>query len=466
MELKRDLYQKILKWRHKKNKKPLIIDGLRQVGKTYLCVKLGKEEYDNYILYDFRHDSNLSNLFYDNGKISVDSFISNSIVYFNNQRIIPKKTLLIFDEINDSAVARESLKLFSLDGRYDVVATGSLLGISDLSIKHIPSGYDEYLTLKPLNFIEFIQAQNISDLAFETIRSSINNKTELNDVYLNILYSHFLRYIIVGGMPSCVIKYIETNNLLEVRQVQDNLIKDYIADFGIKYREDGTRLLDATLLIRISRAFSSIPDQLAKENKKFKYSVIEHGGRSSEFSDALQWLEKTGLIVRSYNLRAIESPLKGNAISEEFKVFLTDIGLLVSLFPISLTNDLLSGELGAYKGAIYEAIVADMLYKGNKDLYYYSDTKKHLENDFIVELNDGIDVLETKANNGRIISAKKLAMNETSFRIHKVYKLIKNGYGKGEFFESFPHYLLPFFLENQNKKIESKLSILDEIPTI
>lgn len=466
MYLYREAYEKMLEWKNKKIKNPLIVDGLRQVGKTYLCEKLGKEEYDDYVLYDFRHDSNLNSLFFENGKISVDAFIQNSSIYFPKHKFIPKKTLLIFDEINDSAIARESLKLFGLDGRFDVVATGSLLGISDLASKHIPVGYDEYLTIKPLNFIEFLIACGISNDALEHIQKSVNMNEQLNDSYLNVLYSHFIRYIIVGGMPKALLKYLETNNLLEVREVQTNLLRDYIADFGLRYKEDGSKFLDSILLVRISRVFNSIPDQLAKENKKFKYSVITPGGRSSEFSDALEWLEKMGLIIRAHNLRAIETPLKGNSITEEFKVFFSDIGLLIASYPITLTQEILSGELGAYKGAIYEAICADMFSKSDYELYYFSDSLNHLENDFLIETINGIDVIEAKATNGKMVSAKKLALGETPYKIHKVYKLMKEDYGVGSFYESFPYYLLPFFLKHVTFEIEDKLKNLDDLPKI
>lgn len=466
MELIRESYKYMVEWSKRKNKKPLIVDGLRQVGKTYLCEKLGKEEYENYVLYDFRHDKNLDRLFYDNDKTSVDIIINNSIVYFHDKVFEPKKTLLIFDEINDSPAARESLKLFSLDGRYDVIATGSLLGISDLTTKLIPTGYDEYLTLKPLSFIEFLYASGISNEAMKIIKNSFERNQLLNDNYLNVLYSHFLRYIIVGGMPAAVIKYLETQNLVEVRKIQTDLLKDYIADFGLRYKDDGSKVLDATLLVRISRAFNSIPDQLAKENKKFRYSMISHGGRSSEFSDALEWLEKIGLIVRAYNVRNIESPLQGNVITEEFKVFLSDIGLLTASYPITLIQEVLSGELGAYKGAIYEAVCADMLYKSDFNLFYYADSINHLENDFLIESSEGIEVIEIKATNGKMLSAKKLALGQTPYKIHKVYKLIKTGYGIGDFYESFPHFLLPFFLNDIKKKIETNLVKLEELPKI
>lgn len=467
MELKRSVYKKILNWRRSQNKKPLIVEGLRQVGKSFLCEKLGMEEYENYVLYDFRHDKSLNDIFINKkeNKLSVDSIIENSIVHFPNKRFVPNKTLLIFDEINDCALARESLKIFAKDSRYDVIATGSLLGISDLKAKNIPAGYDSYIEVKPLDFIEFLLACGIKEETIELVYNYVEKNEELSESYINILHSYFIRYILVGGMPEVVKKYIETQNINEVRDEQQSLLKDYMHDFGTRYNEKGERYIDSTLLIRISRAFDSIPDQLAKENKKFKYSVIKDGGRSSEFSDALEWLKKIGLIVKANNLRVIESPLKGNSITEEFKVYLSDIGLLMAKYPITIVEQVLNDDLGAYKGAIYEAICADILYKSNYDLYYFADSIKHLENDFLIETTNGIDVFEVKANNGKMASAKMLYENRAQYKIHKIYKLIKKGYGKGDYFESFPHFLLPFFLNNI-KEIDEKKLILNELPKI
>ena len=397
--------------------------------------------------------------------MSVDTIIVNSIIHFPDKKFIPKKTLLIFDEINDSALARESLKLFAKDDRYDVIATGSLLGISDLKSKNIPVGSDSYLEIKPLDFIEFLLASGIKEETINYIYNSIIKNEELSESYINILHSYFLRYIIVGGMPEAVKKYVETQNINEVREIQQSLIKDYIHDFGTRYDDNGKREIDPILYIRISIAFDSIPDQLAKENKKFKYSIIKSGGRSSEFSDALEWLKNIGLIIKAYNLRAIESPLKGNSITDEFKIYMADIGLLIARYPTSIVEQIINDDLSAYKGAIYEAICADILYKSNYELYYYSDSLKHLENDFSIESAKGIDVFEVKANNGKMASAKMLYEGKTAYKVHKIYKLIKKSYGKGEYFDSFPHFLLPFFL-NKLKENEKEKLILNALPKI
>jgi Holliday junction resolvase-like predicted endonuclease len=266
-------------------------------------------------------------------------------------------------------------------------------------------------------------------------------------------------------MPEAVVAFLNSKDLLEARNVQIRLLKDYEDDFGKKTDRNGVTIIDPTLLIRTQRAYRSISDQLAKENKKFKYSCVQGGGRSSEFSDALAWMEKTGLIVMAHNLRAIESPLSGNSISEEFKVYPTDIGLLTASYPLTLTQGILNGDLGAYKGAVYEALAADMQYKAGLSLYYYSDTKRHQENDFLIEEKDGISVVESKAKNGKMASAKALAEGKTPYKILRVYKLISGNFGKGSFYFSLPQYAFPFLLETISGRLRKGL-VLPPLPKI
>lgn len=471
MELYRKTYEKLLKWKNKKDKNPLIIDGLRQVGKSHLAEYFGKQEYSNYVLFDLRYDGNARNIFSQEGldnKISVDLIIQRARIYYSDKKIEPNKTLLIFDEINDCAAARECLKLFTPDHGYDVIATGSLLGLADFRVKNIPAGYDDYLSMKALDFEEFLIASGVKKETLEIIYECVKEDKKIDVTILDVLYAHFLRYICVGGMPKAVVKYLETNDLMESRSILTNLIKDYLSDFGTKYKADGLKVIDDKLFIKTSKLFSSIHLQLAKENsKKFKYKDIEGGGRSEEFSDAITWLEKTGLIVRCYNTRAIETPLEGNYMDDKFKIYFPDIGLLVASYPVTLMSEILSGNLGAYKGAIYESIAADMLYKADIHLFYHEDTLKHIENDFLVETLQGIDVYEVKSTNGKIKSAKALIENISPYKdqIINIYKLIDKRYGEGEFFKTLPRFLLGFKMEIEKEKIidSIKLSSLPKI---
>ena len=453
MELKRHDYDLLLKWKNRKGHLPIILRGLRQIGKSFLAERFAFDQYgeDYCPVLDFRHDGRLNSLFLDGKgqkRIDVDHIIEGIRILFPKKRVEKGKTCIVMDEVGDCPLARESFKVFGSDSGYDIIATGSLLGLSQLHGEgsDTPIGYEEYLDMTPLDFIEFLENSNVSQEAIKRIYGAVKGKEALPEAYHDVLLSHLHRYLLVGGMPEAVVHFLETGNLNETRDILVRLGKDFEDDFGKRKNSKGETIIDPTLLVRTIRAYRSIPDQLAKENKKFKYSTIPGGGRSSEFSDAIAWLEKTDIVALSHNLRCIESPLSGNAISDEFKVYPTDIGLLLSLYPISIMREILSGDLGAYKGMIYEGFVADAFYKTHLPLYYYSDTKKHLENDFLLEGKEGIIVIESKATNGKMASARALMSEDSPYKVSKVYKVAASGFGEGAFYESIPQYALPFLL--------------------
>lgn len=472
MELNRHDYEKLLEWKNRKGHLPIILRGLRQIGKSHLAERFAKEQYGEEFcpILDFRHDGRLESIFKDekgNKRINVDHIIEGIRVLFPEKKIEKGKTCIVMDEVGDCPYARESFKVFRNDSGYDIIATGSLLGLSQLHGQgsDTPLGFEEYLDMVPLNFIEFLENSSVSKNTIDKIFNAIKKGETLPEAYHEVLTSHLHRYLIVGGMPEAVSCFLDTGNLTQTRNILVRLRKDFEDDFGKKKDKKGNDIIDPVLLVRTIRAYRSIPDQLAKENKKFKYSVIPEGGRSSEFSDAIAWLEKADIIAVSHNLRAIESPLEGNSISEEFKVFPTDIGLLLSFYPVSILQQVLSGDLGAYKGMIYEGFVADAFYKGHFPLYYYSDTKKHFENDFIVETRNGIVVIESKATNGKMASAKALMSPDSPYNIHKVYKVAASNFGEGSFYTSIPQYSLPFLMELFSREL-NEMVIVDPLPNL
>ena len=472
MELERHDYNALLKWKNKKDHLPILLRGLRQIGKSHLAERFAKEQYgEEYCpVLDFRHNEALESLFKDEKgkkKIEVSHIIEGLKVMFPDKKIVKGKTCIVMDEVGDCPLARESFKVFGKDSGYDIIATGSLLGLSQLNgqASDTPIGYEEYLDMTPLNFIEFLENSKVSKEAIDKIFEATSNKSELPSAYHEVLSSHLHRYLIVGGMPEAVSHYLDTGNLSETRDILIRLRKDFEDDFGKKNNTSGELIIDPTLLVRTIRAYRSIPDQLAKENKKFKYSAIEGGGRSSQFSDAIAWLEKTNIVALSHNVRAIETPLEGNAITEEFKVYPTDIGLLLSGYPSSIVQQILSGDIGAYKGVIYEGFAADAFYKQHLPLYYYSDTKKHYENDFLLETKNGIVVIESKATNGKMASAKALMMEDSPYKVSKVYKVASSNFGQGSFYETIPQYILPFLLNLFAKEMDEPV-ILKPLPPI
>lgn len=471
MELARKATLALLKWKKDPGHKPIIIEGLRQVGKSYTALSFAKANYKNYVFFDFRHNRALQTIFEnakDDGEMSVDSIIAASRLRFPESSFEKGDTCLIFDEVGDCPLARESFKVFGSSSGYDIIATGSLLGIAGVNSmgkKDTPVGYEEYLDMTSLDFEEFLWASGVSEGAIAEVKNALKGFSPVSPTLHSVLSSYLLRYIVVGGMPEAVVSFLNGQNVLEARKVQTRLLHDYEDDFGKKVDKNGNTIIDPVLLIRTQRAYRSIPDQLAKENKKFKYSAVQGGGRSSEFSDALAWLGKAGLISEANNLRAIESPLEGNKVSEEFKVYPSDIGLLVASYPLSTTQDILNGDLGAYKGAIYEGFAAEMLYKASFPLYYYSDTKRHQENDFVLEERSGISIVESKAVNGKMASARALSEGKTPYHIYRVYKLISGNFGKGSFFWTLPQYAFPFLLSSIQNELEEDL-VLSPLPKI
>ena len=461
MELERKIYKELIEWKKKPDHNPLILEGLRQVGKTFLAAKFGREHYRNMVLIDFRLDPGAAIVFRSpkQGVPLTAEIIAQNISIRYETEVRRGETLLIFDEINDCALARSSLKL--LARKYDVIATGSLLGIGERSgntKRSIPTGYEDYLRVHPLDFEEFLWANGINGEVAEAIYSSLSVQKELSPVLNAKIQELFLRYIVIGGMPEVVTIYLKTNSYLSAREKQTNLLRDFQLDFGKVYGNEGNIVIDGKLMVRTAAVFNAIPNQLAKDNKKFKFSLLKDGGKSAEYKDAITWLSNVGLITLAHNVSAIESPLTGNAIENEFKIYVADIGLLVAMFPLTLASEILNdGNLGAYKGAIYESVVAETLGKASLPVLYYADSIKHLENDFLLESDKGIEVIESKSTNGKMASAKALAEGNSPYKIHGVYKLMHEGFGKGAFYRSLPHYAFTFFLNQMKRDIEASL---------
>lgn len=449
--LKRKIYNELVKWNNDPNKVPLIVEGLRQVGKSYIVDKFAKDNYDNVITYDFRHNKAVRKIF--DGNLDVDSIVRSSMPYFPDKQFIPYKTILIFEEIGDCPLARTSLKSFALDKRYTVIATGSLLGVLNYRRKQkidIPIGYEKIIQMSSLDFEEFLWANGIKEEVIEVLKEYTRKKEELPNALSDFYMEMIKRYVVVGGMPDSIKKFLRTNNFLESREYLEGLIKEYHSDFGRFINERGEELIDYKLQTQLNQIFDSIPTQLSRETDthKFKYSEIKSGGRSSEFSEPFEWLEKSGLVLRCFNLKAIESPLEANADKTYFKAFISDIGLLMAMYPLSTTQGFLRDELDSRKGAIFENLMATMINKADFPLYYFSKGSEHLEIDFIFESDKGIILCEEKSTNGSMNASRMVMEGRTKYKAESCYKIIRNNFGIGEFYISIPQYATPFLLED------------------
>ena len=461
MDFKRKAYDQLLKWKNTKNHKPIIVKGLRQVGKSYLVSKFAKENYENVVVFDFRHQPILRKCFQDG--YNIDQILSYSQLYLHDCNFVPHKTAIVFEEINDCEEARTSLKAFALDGRYDVLATGSLLGVNRYRREKkaaIPTGYEEYLEMSSLDFEEFLWAMNTPLEAIENIKKSLTSLEEIKPSYQDYFEEMVTRYIAVGGMPDAIKTFLQSgNNYFEARKVQERLLTDYRGDFGRYINDDGNEMIDYNMQIRLNQIMDSIPNQLSRETDslKFKFADIRKGARQNQYSEAVDWLNKAGLILPVYNVNAIESPLEANKKDSNFKLFLSDIGLLMASFPLSTLQELINHELGSRKGAIYENLSATMIHKAGFPLYFYGNYANHLEIDFLLETKDGITLLEEKRANGKMAASRNVMENKTPYHASKCIKIIQSGIGKGNFYTSYPQYLEPFYLQTEREKLESGL---------
>ena len=426
--LKRKIESVLSEWKNSKLKKPLVIKGIRQCGKTYIVRKFAKENYESVVYMNFILEPDKKTAF--TGNIDVETIILNLSALIPNSRFINGKTCIILDEIQECREARTALKSFQMDGRFDVIATGSLLGVkgygkSEMDMEEgqdsIPVGYENVVEMYPLDFEEFLWANGINEKVIAIVKSCFENETVVPDGIHKVMMELLYRYVIVGGLPDVVNTFLETKNIEQTYHVQRSLIAEYEDDM-VKYAADEDKP-------RIRECFESIPKQLAKDNKKFQYSVLRKGARSAQYIGSIQWLEDAGIARRCYNTKVTELPLEGNAVSDCFKLYTTDIGLLVSMLDYGTQADILKGNLLGYKGAIFENLVADFLCKSGQKLYYYQKDSG-LELDFMVRYKSECVVIEVKAKSGQTKSLKTVLKNKNVYHINNAIKLGKYNVGR------------------------------------
>lgn len=422
-------------------KKALVIRGARQVGKTTLALSYAKKKFTNVVYLDFKKEDELKKIF--ENTFNIDNIITLLSAYKYQEKFIPNKTVLIFDEIQECANARMAIKYFMLDGRYDIIATGSLLGIRGYNqkmSKGVPTGFEWFCYMKSLDFEEYLIAKGINQEVLKLLKISFINKTPINDSLHTKMLEYFNEYLVIGGMPEVVDTYFKTKNLELVKRIKTNILEEYKDDFGKHLNSLEKEYQDVKELTKTLEVYNSIPNQLAKENKKFQYSVIEKNARSKDYRDAITYLEDAGIITLCYNLSNLDLPLEGNKIIDQFKIYVNDTGLFVAMLEEDAIYNILTGNLGIYKGAIYENIVADSFIKNNKKLYYFSKSSG-LEIDFIIKINGEIIPVEVKARSGRTKSLKEI-INNDKYLTKKGIKLTSNNISIVDNIINFPYYLV------------------------
>ena len=457
--LKRKIETRLLEWKNTPVKKPLVIKGIRQCGKTYIAKDFAQKNYRSVVYMNFTLEPDKITAF--TGNKDVETIIINLSALIPDAEFIPGQTCIILDEIQDCPDARTALKSFKEDGRFDVIATGSLLGVKgygekkkkeknqNLGKNSVPVGYETVLDMYPLDFEEFLWANGISDRIVDVIRESFKKETHVPDGIHRALMELLYRYVVVGGLPAVVNEFLDTKNIGKVYRMQRDLLEEYEDDM-VKYAEDKDKPY-------IRECFESIPRQLAKENKKFQYSLIKNGGRSSLYLGSLQWMEDAGIIKRCYNTSTTELPLDGNAIEDCFKVYVTDIGILMSMLDFGTQADILKGNLLGYKGAIFENLMADFLCKNGRNLYYFH-RDSGLEIDFLLRHNGKCTPLEVKANTGKTKSMTTVLKNQEVYHLTEGLKLGNYNVGRSGNILTIPLYM-GFLLREDSEEIIPDIDI-------
>ena len=443
--LRRKIDTFLTDWKNNPDRKPLIVKGARQVGKTESISRFGEEHFENLIYINFIEEPKFKAITADGYKI--DDIIRNISRIDPTRQFVSGKTLIIFDELQEFPEISTSLKFFNIDGRFDVICSGSLLGINYRRIESNSVGYKTDYEMRSLDFEEFLWGKGYDSTFVDDILDHMVNHRPFNDVLMSVCGSSFLDFCILGGMPAVLREYIVKGTFEGSLDMQRQLIADYKEDIR-KYAEG----MDQT---RILNVFNQIPPQLAKDNKKFQISKVASGARFKDYRGCIEWLRDAGIVNVCYCLGFPELPLKGNYDESKFKIYFADNGLLVAMLDEEAQDDLRANKnLGVYKGALYENIVSEAFVKSGYELYYYKRDDSTLEQDFFVRTASELIPVEVKARDGRSKSLRTLIDSDRYPEIHNGIKFAGGNVGYSDSICTFPHFcsfLLKRYLMHRTK---------------
>lgn len=430
--LKRKIMDELIIWKNKHHHECLLIKGARQIGKTFIIEEFGKRYYKSYIYINFLEEPEYKKIF--DGSLSSNEIYRRISLYVNNVNFIDHDTLIFLDEIQDCPNARTALKFLALDGRYDVIASGSLLGLNYKDITSIPVGYERQMEMSSLDFEEFLWARGKTEQSIISLKYYFDHKAKveecLNEEYLSLLNE----YMVVGGMPEVVNVFIKTNNYQEVYKTQQKILASYFDDIH-HYASKADKP-------KIEAYYQSIPRQLAKDYTKFQYKTIEHGANTRKYSSSLDWLVGASLIKQCRNVVTPMFPLKAYEKEGQFKIYLHDIGLLTSMYGYELQQAILKGNLiGPIKGGIYENLIFDILSKRGYSLYYFKKENNTQEIEFLITKEQAIIPIEVKSKNGATLSLNSFI---SEYHPPFAYKLIHGNIGVSDTKISLPLYMALF----------------------
>ena len=443
--LKRKIDNYLIEWKNNPNRLPLIVKGARQIGKTNAIRNFGKNNYKVFIEINFVLSPEFKTIF--DRSFNVDEIIKEITLRKPEIEIIPNETLIFFDEMQECVSAATSLKSFKEDGRYDVICSGSLMGINYKKIESNSVGNKEDYILHSMDFEEFLSAKGYKENVINDMLNSMIKLEPLSNTMYDVMLESFKEYMVTGGMPAIVSNFIENKNFSGVLKMQQQILLDYEEDIT-KYAEG----LDQSKILTV---YKNIPVFLGNENKKFQITKIQDGARNREYIGVLDWLDRAGIVNICYSLSQLSLPLKGNYNPSNYRLYFGDTGLLIGSLDPEAQDDLRKNQnFNTYKGAIYENVIADMLVKQGYNLYFYKNEKGTLEMDFFIRDEKSLIPIEVKANDNSATSLNNLIDNDKYNDIKYGIKLCNKNIGFNGKFYTFPYFmafLLKRFLIEKNK---------------
>lgn len=430
--LKRKIDKYLTDWKNRPDRKPLIIKGARQIGKTRSVEWFASQNYASVIEINFIEQKKYREIF--NDGFEVDAILKNISLLNPELKFIPGNTIFFFDELQACPNCATSLKFFKLDGRFDVICSGSLMGISYNEIESNSVGYKEDYEMHSMDFEEFLWAMGYNDEFTADLLSHMLDVRPLSELQMDTLMSLFRDYVIIGGMPEVVSTYVRNKNFSGTLDIQRQLLKDY--------EEDITKYVEGLDKAKVKAVYNHISTFLAKENKRFQITKIARNARNRDYMGCVEWLADAGVVNVCYCLNQPELPLKGNYDPKMYKIYFKDTGLLIASLDEEAQEDLRANRnLGTYKGAIYENIVGDMLVKQGYRLFYYHSDRPALEMDFFIRDADSLIPVEVKANDGATASLNRLLNDDKYNDVKYGIKLGYRNIGFNGKFYTFPYFL-------------------------
>ena len=420
--LKRKATKLIEEWVSTKNQKCLVIQGARQTGKTYIIERFAEENYEETLEINFKEIPSASEIF--SGDLTVDNMIMAMRFRFPEKKILPGGTLIFLDEIQECQEAITSLKFWAADNRFDVIVSGSLLGIDYKRASSYPVGYVDYIKMYGLDFEEFLWGIGVSEEMVKTLCNYLYSKEAVPEAINSQMMNYYRQYVAIGGMPEVVQKYIDTKDYREVDRIQRNLLQGYQYDIA--------HYATAEEKMKAEKCYLSLARQLLdKENHKFQYKEVEHGGRAQKYFSSIEWLIHADMLHLCKLVREIRFDLDDYAREDFFRAYTTDLSLLMAMKDFSLKQHIVENTLvGQSKGGIYECAVADALYKKGYQLYFYKNDTTKKEIDIIIQKDGQVVPIEIKSGNNKASSLRTIMKKDKD--ISTGYKFIDGNIGESE----------------------------------